>query len=268
MHWAGGSRQEEPEPGAGKLSLCPNGTWGALAAPAPPGPVPEDNAWPAAPVSPGRCPGCVTSRLHGARRPCGAARVQPHGTMPVCSSALGPPRGGVPASGPAHHARLPTSASRHSWLMRGCPGTAGSNYSPSVGEGKGDLKGRFMSWLCGGGRGPSQLCHVTGCRCPRVPRSATRPGASSWTRWCRPIRVTTPASWRTSTGASTTRTSWMSWVSSWGSPRVPHPPQQPRVLRPVGTGTGSLRHSRSRAAEAEGSPDPVWGFLIVVDIIS
>lgn len=64
--------------------------------PAPPGPVPEDNAWPAAPLSPGRCPGCVTSRLHGARWPCGAARPQPHGTMPVCSLRAGATAQGCP----------------------------------------------------------------------------------------------------------------------------------------------------------------------------
>lgn len=164
--------------GVGKPSPWPGGTWGTLAAQL-------SHRHPSrrkrGQQHPRRRPAvkrrCKTPRLHlapclslrgwlwGARGSEGppragrGTRLLPGcgggGTMLVYSRRmLGPPERGLPArwASPrcwAHN--ICSSAQLAPW--RGCPGTAGSNYGPSVGKGKGDLKGRFMSCLYGGGRG-------------------------------------------------------------------------------------------------------------------
>lgn len=172
----GRTRQEEPQPepaagqGIGMPSRCPiaGRDLGSAHSPAgTPGPIPEE--W------------CLVSGTHGgvpgAR--CEAPRLRParHGALSPAGLATGPSRGAAALPGlrgnnaglfPAHAGGRPRgvslrraspSRSAHNICFsaqlapwRGCPGTAGSNYGPSVGKGKGDLKGRFMSCLYGGGR--------------------------------------------------------------------------------------------------------------------
>lgn len=134
--------------------------------------------------------------------------------------------------------------------------------------------------------GPGLVCAARNWLCPPcAPRSARPPGASSWTRWCRLIRATTPASWRTSTAASTTPTSWMSWVSSSGLGSAPSPSLSPQPSQaglaaapcghlpslwslPIPVVTSHpralpprLQHSGQRAGQAEPSPHPALGIF-------
>lgn len=90
--------------------------------------------------------------------------------MLVCSlHTRGPPERGVPTrqASPSRSAHnICFSAQLAPWP--GCPGTAGSNYGPSVGKEKGDLKGRFMSCPC---RGLNQLWHERDLELVRAARN-------------------------------------------------------------------------------------------------